>query len=50
MIFQCEVKEQLRDLLGRGWVIVSFIFFEKVTLDSSSVPDPYVPHFLVCFE
>ncbi len=45
----CEVEEQLRNL-GRGWVIVSFNFFEKVTLDPSLVPAPYVPHFSVGFE
>ncbi len=30
---------------GRGWAIVCFKFFEKITLDSSSVPAPYLPHF-----
>lgn len=44
----CEVEEQLRNL-GRGWVIVSFNFFENVTLDPSLVSAPYVPHVLVCF-
>jgi hypothetical protein len=45
--YKCSLsgKGATKENIGRGWQIVCFNLFEKITLDSSLVSAPYVPHF-----